>query len=419
MKPPPPRPKTGATRSPEFRRQLLSAADQGLSGLTNVIVVLAIAKVLTPDTFGAFSLVYTGLTMAVGVSRAFFGIPIAIASADSPEQRHRLYLRSVSAVMIVSPVILGALFFLGWAVAPGWLLQEAFLAVLITAIAAPLIVIQDVSRYYAIASHRAAIALTSDAIWFVAAMSLFLAGPLMGPQLVLFIWLVSVAAAALAAAGPLGFRADLAGGLGLLKIAPGLRESVAATVLLSNGTTLAVGFMVAPVFGIQAVGSLRGAGTLFGPINSLISLLDFSVLGYLARRDRAKDVRFLFSLAGIACALSAVWGIALLLLPYNWGYFLLGETWEGARSLLPVVALEYIVLAAVASLALTLKARLAAGPILWSKISSSVVILVAVAVAVLAADALIWVSAALVVGAVAGLVAMSVSLSRLLQVKVC
>lgn len=94
------------------------------------------------------------------------------------------------------------------------------------------------------------------------------------------------------------------------------------------------------------VGALRGATTLFGPLNVLFtSATSFGppLLGRLGSERRR--VRATAGLAAVLAATAAAWATALALLPDGVGRHLLGDTWPTASALLPATGSQYTAMA--------------------------------------------------------------------------
>lgn len=388
-------------------RQVWSVLDQGLSSLTNLLAVVALARALTPEAFGTFSLMYAGLVLFLGVSRSYVGLPLAISSRFGAAGVRDAFSLSVSAIIGLSAPIVAVMLVFGKLVGGSLPLGEFVPIVVTVAVSVPIVLLQDLSRYAAIALQRPRVAVASDTIWLCGVGLLLFVGPQLSTPALMSIWLGSVGVATAVAYVSVPATLSIRAGVRSLRPGSGVRESVTGAVLLSNGTSLLVSIFVVPSFGIQAVGSLRGVGTLFGPLNTLIAFLDFAVLSSISRQPRDKDSSLLRRMLVVMILLAAAWAGFLMLLPDSVGGMLLGETWEGARALVPVAAVEYVLLVSVACFALILKVRKRSGALIGNKILSSMVILMGAAIAAILATNLIWVSVALALGALTG-VAVSV-----------
>jgi O-antigen/teichoic acid export membrane protein len=404
---------SGADIARRARAHVISALDQGISSVTNVVAVVALARAVDSTAFGVFSLLYASLALFLGASRAFFGIPIALGRSGGDEQQRQLFGSSVTALTVLSPGVVIVTLVLGAVVSPTW--DDFAMVVPVMAAATVGVLFQDVGRYQAVASGRAGLALTSDLVWLAGSLVVLVTARGLGPLLALLVWAGFLFLAMFLVLVPLRPRWSPDRIRDLLRLRFGTRESVTLTVLLSNGTSLVVALIVSVGFGVAGAGSLRGASTLFGPINTLIAFLDFSLLGAMAARPRDRDARVSAVIGVVACAITAAWALIVLLIPDDWGRLILGATWPGARSLAPITAIEYVFLAAVASASLVLKVRSNSRAMLSIKLISSAGILLGTVLAVLTGADLRWVSSALAAAAALGLGLTVVAVGRSLR----
>lgn len=114
---------------------------------------------------------------------------------------------------------------------------------------------------------------------------------------------------------------------------------------VGNGSSqlavLGLGVFATPL----AVGALRGATTLFGPLNVLFNSANAfgpPVLGRLG--GKRATVRATAALGLVLAAVGAGWATALYLLPDRLGRELLGDTWAAAAALLPAAGAQYAVM---------------------------------------------------------------------------
>lgn len=380
--------------------------DQGASSATNLFAVLAVAASLDADGFGVFSVVYAGLTLGLGLGRSYLGLPIALESADPRSSRsYNGAVTLVSLAALPLTLLLGAL---GWAVAAG----EGFGWIgLVVAVATPLVMLQDLGRFHAMAQGRPGLALISDLLWLVGAASLWVLRDLMTTQGTLGVWLAVIVLAALVVTVPLRPRWDLGTARVLLKPARGARESASIAVMLSAGGSLLVGLIVAGAYGPAGAGALRGAGTLMGVMNTLIAFLDFGVLTRLARAPRSADRKTLSVMLLAYGGALAAWTAVLLTVPTWFGELVLGDTWAGTRAILPITAIEYVSLIAVAILGVYCKLRDQARPIFVSKVVSTALLLVG-SVSIAAAGApFVWIPVCMAAVAAIGVVVMAATIT--------
>jgi hypothetical protein len=295
--------------------------------------VILVARGLDADAFGGFAVVYASVLFLLALSRAFFGT-VLTTTPDMLSATHQLK-KTLGALLILVPVISGFVVVVGLVLAPG-----NTGSTLVLACAAPLVLIQDQFRFGAIAVGRPAAALASDSAWLL----LVLMGLFVGTQGAagaLMWWLAGIVSAALIIWLMLGARPNMRGGMELLRGGHLVAASRAGGTLAVQGAVLILAALVAGVLGSEAVGSIRGAGTLMGPVNLLNA---FAVLAFTASMTRARQANRRMIAAQIATGLAGaalVTGGVLLALPADVGELLLGDTWAQARQVLPWTVLEY------------------------------------------------------------------------------
>lgn len=384
----------------------LAVADQALSSMTNVVAVLVVARQVDAASFGSFSLAYVVLTLFLGVSRAFFGLPLSLSARAGRASSRLLFEKALAALLVAALPISVVVFVVGSTLSGSWHGSHST-AIVAVAVATPLVLLQDVARYYALAVGRAGVALLADLVWFVGVVALLLA-PL--PPLALFtLWIVAVLASIVVFAASFHPKPDWGAAVQTLRPERGLRANVSGTVILSNVTSLSVNGLASSRYSLELVGGLRGASTLFGPVNTLITFLDFAVLPRLVRRSRQSARRLLFATFAATVTSTLLWVVVLLNIPDAWGMWLLGETWLTARAIFHVTAVEYVLLVCAAVLSLILKTRNAGRLLFVSKVISSVAIVLGVVIALSVSSMLIGVPVAIAIGAAISCLSLAVS----------
>lgn len=390
---------------------LLPLADQGVVSLSAFVGVLALAGVMDAAEFGVFAIPFTVLTLVVGVGRVYFGVPLTLLAARSSSLRE-LFGDSISALLLAALPVVAVVGVAGvLAGAPDGLSAVEIVAVVAVAVAAPCAIAVDICRYAAIAAGKAGRALAVDAVGFGAMTALLINRDIMGTFATIAVWagvIAATSAAHLAMSKP---ELRLPAGAKLLVPAGRLRDSLALSVMLATGVTLLMGFFMLATLGPVAVAAIRGAGTLFGPINTAIAALDIAVLGRIAAAGSGR-VRSTLRASFLLVIASGLWWVVLLSLPPSAGEFLLGETWIPTRTILPWTGIEYLLLCASAGLALLLKVQDRGRELLANRVLASVVILTGVPVALLLGAGLQGMAVALLAGAVASIVHLAVRLGR-------
>lgn len=389
---------------------LAAVADQGLSSGTNLLAVLVLARQLDIESFGVFSVAYLLLTLFLGAARSFIGLPISLSSALGKEASRKAFNAAWAGLLVSALPVAVVVAGISWVIS-GLGPMDDFLPILLVSLATPLILLQDMSRYFALATGRPVTALLADFVWLAGIVLLFLTPAL--PQAALFgAWVGAVVASLLVFI--VTFRpAPAWREVGsVLRPQRGLRESVTLTVVLSNATSLGTNALATPAYGLGLIGGLRGSSTLFGPVNTLITFLDFAVLPRIVALDRRRRRRMMIITMVSTVVCTAMWITAMLTMPDAWGYWILGETWSMTRDIIQITSVEYVFLAVAAVLALILKADGAARELLLSKVASSAVIVLAVVIGTQTDASPSSVPLALVCGAVGSCALLSFSIVR-------
>ncbi|MEP7021469.1 MAG: hypothetical protein ABI808_12510 [Pseudonocardiales bacterium] len=341
-----------------LKRGIVGLFDQGFSGLSNVLMVLTVANGLSPTSFGSFALAYAILTFLLTLSRSFFGTQLTLSHERSVarEQAHAAF----GAIVIVSPLII--LVVLGVGLSVNGTNHVGVTAVV--ALAAPIVCIQDVLRYAAVAVERPAAALISDISWTVIMAAAVVGLVRLHGAAILALWLGAAVFALVVCVIFLGVAPGLRAGSRLLRDRHVVAQSVTIGAIAISGAGLLVSIATTRFLGPAALGSLRGASAMMGPLNVLFAFVSLNLTPTLARRARARDLDFCVKLAAVVTVGIIAWASVLLLLPSSIGTHLLGRTWTGTRTVLPWTSLEYISLGIAATSTLWLRVRHAARSLL-------------------------------------------------------
>ncbi|MET9688387.1 hypothetical protein ABZY81_07925 [Streptomyces sp. NPDC006514] len=316
-----------------------SVLDQAASSATNILVLVLAARLSSASGFADFSMVYVTFSVLLGLNMAYVGQSLVLEKGE----RLGAACRSALGFTAAASAAVGALLLVvGLALAGAT--GTAFLAL---GLVLPLVLLQDGLRYCFSALRTPERALAADAlrlVCVVAALAVQPEGASAG-RLVL-VWGLSALPA-------------LAVGLWLLRpyvrgsrtdLRPYVRrghlgQRFVVEFAVGNGSSqlavLGLGVFATPL----AVGALRGATTLFGPLNVLFNSANAfgpPVLGRLG--GKRATVRATAALGLVLAAVGAGWATALYLLPDRLGRELLGDTWAGASALLPATGAQYAVM---------------------------------------------------------------------------
>src|SRR5947209_3787427 len=145
-------------------RAISGAADQVFSSLSNGLIIYAVAVATASQNFGQIALLLTLLAAAIGVLRGALGTPLLLTAGRAASDIRREGSFAITSALLVSPVVAAVM----WIVAGSGIRLSALLII----IATPVVLIEDVLRYVAIAEGRAHLAAFWDGLWFIGSAAL-------------------------------------------------------------------------------------------------------------------------------------------------------------------------------------------------------------------------------------------------------
>ncbi|MBT2466529.1 hypothetical protein J7E97_01280 [Streptomyces sp. ISL-66] len=330
-----------------------SVLDQAASSATNILVLVLAARLSSAAGFADFSMVYVTFTVLLGLNMAYVGQSLVLekGSGVPPDEvpgRLGAACRAGLAFTGAASAAVGAVLALVGLLLPG-APGRAFLAL---GLILPLVLVQDGLRYCFSALRAPQRALAADALRLACVVPALLLQPegASAARLVL-VWGVS-ALPALALGLWLVWPSVRGEGAAELvrEVRPYLRRGhlgqrfVVEFAVGSGSSQLAVlglGVFATPL----AVGALRGATTLFGPLNVLFNSASSFGPPVVGRARGKRGVVRLTALMGGALAVTgAAWGAVLYALPDRLGRELLGDSWTAAAALLPATGAQYAVM---------------------------------------------------------------------------
>ena len=301
-------------------RQLIGRAgwnlvDQILSATTNFVMAFIIARNVSAEEFGQFSVAFLVFSLVIGVQRALVGIPLSMRySALVGDRRRQAASDSFGAVLwITLPISVGLL--VTALVTDGTARQTWF----VLAMFMPLLIGQDVCRMAFIAWGKPQLATLNDAVWTVIQFGLIAAviasGSVSAATMVLT-WGVAAGAAAALGMVQLRARPSLRGGLLWLRDNVGVSGYLLAEYLLGVGTFQGGIVIFGSFLGVTAVGSLRAAQVLTGPLGILAqAAFTFAMPEVSRERLPARPMRLAVRASSVMLAIGIAYTAVLMLIP--------------------------------------------------------------------------------------------------------
>lgn len=326
--------------------------DQAVSSLTNILVVVMAARISSREDFASFAIVYTVFSVLMGASAAYVGHVIVLDRRGEPHVAAAA--RAAVVVVAASALGVGGVTAVVLSSADG----STARALAMLGLVLPIVLTQDILRYCFSALRLAHAALIGDILRLVAVVAVLGVQPegSSAGTLVLGWGLSAFPAVLFGVVFLLRRPVD-----GRLDVAPLLRgNSLGRRFVTEYAVGNAASQVSVVTLGVVAdklaVGALRGATTLLGPLNVLFNATTAFGPPQLARLPSARRVvRATSFVAVVLGAVAVTWTGVLLLLPEAVGREILGDTWESAHQILVPVGAQYLAMAAGTSAIVTLR----------------------------------------------------------------
>jgi O-antigen/teichoic acid export membrane protein len=326
--------------------------DQGVFSLVNLGLNIAVAATSSTETFGALGLVLALYLLETGL---VYGGIVEPYSVSAPVKGDDATRHAVAASVVLGLVLAGAHLLVA-AVASGTL--AAFL--LAYALATPGLLVQSSARGLLVGLGRTRLAFQSNLVWAAVQVGLSIVALQAGSSTGIFLaWAAGGWASAAYCLWCLRTGPHVVGWRSWFRGRTRVAASWAGDYLAQHGMAQVMVFSLGAVAGLGAVSSYRGALQLTGPATVVVGGLRQVILPGAARRARAGDGSLERAITGAAVAFPAVTLVLVapfLLLPPDAGAAMLGESWEGARAVLPWILLMRMANTAVTALSVGLRA---------------------------------------------------------------
>lgn len=333
------------TSAGRARRAVWGFADQAVSSFINFAVGFLLARILSVDEFGAFSIAFSIYIGALVFGRALASDPLLIRHSGRSFRHWRVAADAASGVALLVGVAAALVMAMIGVVLGG----HVGAALIIIAFTLPGLLMLDTMRFAFIARHRPERAFACDVAWLLLIVPTLLLVELTGDrslEIPIIVWggsalVVVIAAHALSGTVPSPRLATM-WWRRHRDIAPRYAAEAMISLIATQVTIIAVGVLA----GLAAAGALRGGFLLLGPI-----LVLFIAFGSVSVPEGAAILRehgprrvmpFAIGLTLLVSSMALVYGVLLELMPSELGAFLLGETWDSAQTVILPLSVGYL-----------------------------------------------------------------------------
>ena len=370
-----------------------NVVDQTLSALSNLGLSIAVARTTSASGFGAFAVAFLLFGISLAVTKSAVGQPLQmrLSGANGVERRGAFQ------AALGAATVLGVVFGLLASVAGLAVGGEVGGALVALALVLPGLVLQDSCRMAAFTLGRPQLAALIDGVWAAVQFGLLALLISNGRHQVgglILAWGAAAALSALLGLTVLRMWPALPRAWGWVREHRDLIRYLLPEYFLGLGATQFGILLVGAIASATAVGSLRAAQVLLGPLG-IVGLAVFQFAVPEVARRTSVSARWLVTLAaGLSGGLGLLtigYVALMLLLPDAVGVALFGNSWAGAAAVLLAMGLSSVssslangpagVLYGLSQARATFRINLAKGPVLLLALPASTVLAGAVGAA--------------------------------------
>jgi hypothetical protein len=312
--------------------RVVGIADQAASSLGNVAITVVAARALDPKSFGGFAFAFTYYLLTLGMARALASEPLLLRGRD-----HAGPHGVTTAGAMVALGIPAGLVGVGVGLVVGGPAGQALVAL---SVVLPLLFLQDGWRYAAFAIEQPIGALFVDGVWLVAqavAIGAVVLSDTSDSAVFMAAWAGAGALAGIAGAVQFAAVPPLRAGVAWVRENLALGGPFLAEFVTAGGAAYVGLAGLAAVSGLVAVGAVRVAQTVFGPINVLYLGIYLTLVPEGARHlvhATGNLRRSMLRASAALIGLSVAWTALALVVPASIGRAFFGATWDDARPVL-------------------------------------------------------------------------------------
>jgi hypothetical protein len=306
--------------------------------MTNFAFAVLAARALPPEHFGALSLALAAYAIALGASRAAASEPLVMRFSDATEVEWRRAAASSGGASMLVGIVGGGVCISAAVLARGPMGQSLMgLGVML-----PFLLLQDNWRFAFFARGQGKRSFANDLTWALVQFPalLVVVSLVPRPETIWFILIWGGAASVASGVGihQAGVKPQVRAAFAWWKEQWDVMPRILGEFIAATGASQVSLLGVAWVADLAAVGAIRGAFVLMGPVNVVVLGVSLVAIPESVNRLRtsASALRRGSVLISSGLAVAAMtWGLVLMALPSTVGAEVLGDTWTGARGALP------------------------------------------------------------------------------------
>jgi O-antigen/teichoic acid export membrane protein len=316
--------------------------DQGISSFTNFALGVLIARSVSADDFGAFTLAFSAYLVVLNLARSIGTQPLVIRYSGVDAADWRRGAAAATGTMLAMGVASGIV-----AIAIGLVIGPEVGATFVAlGIAMPALLVQDAWRFVFFAGGRDRDAVLTDLVWAVSLVGvLIVVSTARSTPLAVLGWGVSTLLAAVVGMWRSAVIPRPLATIAWLREHADLVGRYATEVLVGLGATQVAIYVVGLTAGLAEAGSIRAAQLLLGPMHVVLQAAHLIAVPEGVRIRQRSPGRFRVAIGGLSAGLAVVilaWVLGLSILPADIGQRLLGDSWVAARVVLIPLGLSLV-----------------------------------------------------------------------------
>lgn len=320
--------------------------DQAVWALSNLSLVIVVAKRSGLDDIGAIGLVVLLYVLVLGLVRAATGLSLIIRFTAVGPAEHRegggAAVVSAALLGLIGTVLLAAVGLIGGGRLTG--------PMVVVAVQFPLLMVQDVVRYIWLAERRPWRAARTDFVWVVVSVAGYGVALAAGGG-------TTAMTAAWALGGSVSGLLDLLvlrlplldrSHLGFARRHWDLTHNQAIEAFLQYGSSVFAVALLGLVASLKAVGQVNLGTSLLGPLRALLLGVAMAAVPdavHTAKEGVAVLRRHILVVSLCLGAMAAACGVAIQVIPDGLGTLIVGKNWHAAQAIAVPLSVGFLGLA--------------------------------------------------------------------------